>query len=371
MQEKYFETLGKHTKKDTMLNKSNLTLATTVKGCQLNGVALSMAVVILTSGILLNAFVISFLRRERRSKKTVSILLLFHMSLNNILALSTSLPLHVILNDLVPRDLLPVQLANVLCALRPISQFIFLKVGLLMLTGICVDRYEIFTRMSEPRILTRPRAKKLVIASWVISITTSLLASYGFIENALRNEVYCEMSQHFAEARESEHKTVSNILVIVDVSMWITACNAIDVYTLWAVGKMLLLHIESVRSTLGAQETLQEIKVVKLAAYVWIAYALIWMPYGVARGLFFSKKEPRSATIRCLYIISQTFSYAIFAAIPFVYIATNRRMLRGAVQNIRTITRIIFRRKTKIMTTEMTEIALNSNTGETNVSFQT
>ena len=151
---------------------------------------------------------------------------------------------------------MPLQLANVLCALRPISQFIFLKVGLFTLTGVCIDRYEIFTRMFEPKILTKQRAGKLVIASWLIAATSSLLAGYGYIQNALQDEGYCEMSPHFVKGLKSKHKGVSNIWVITGVSVWITACNIIDVYTLWAVGKVLVRHIAAVRGTLGAQETL-------------------------------------------------------------------------------------------------------------------
>ena len=295
------------------------------------------------------------------------------MSLNNLLALSTSLPLHVILNALVPRDVMPLQLANVLCALRPISQFIFLKVGLFTLTGVCIDRYEIFTMMSEPKILTKQRAGKLVVASWLIAATSSLLAGYGYIQNALQDEVYCEMSPpDFVKGLESKQKGVSNIWVITDVSVWITACNIIDVYTLWAVGKVLVKHIAAVRSTLGAQETLQEIKVVKLAVYVWVAYAIIWMPYGVARGLFFSQKEPKT-TVKCLYIITQTVAYAIFAVIPFVYIDTNRQMFKDIIQRVRQATRATFSRNRRLVVTfskDTVDIELTLNTAETNVSSQ-
>ena len=251
-----------------MFNESKFTTAASAASCPLDAVALPLALCIFLSGVLANAIEISFIRRERRSKKTASLLLLFHMSLNNLLALSTSLPLHVILNELVPRNLMPLQLANVLCALRPISQFIFLKVELFTLTGVCIDWYEIFTRMSEQKILKKQRAGNLVVASWLIAATSSLLAGNGYIQNALLHEIYCEMSPHFVKGLESKHKGVSNIWVITDVSVWITACNIIDVYTLWAVCKVLVLHIAAVRSTLGAQETVQEIKVVKLAVYV-------------------------------------------------------------------------------------------------------
>ena len=157
-------------------------------------------------------------------------------------------------------------------ALRPqtdIPVYILkIEVELFTLTGVCIDWYEIFTRMSEQKILKKQRAGNLVVASWLIAATSSLLAGYGYIQNALQHEIYCEMSPHFVKGLESKHKGVSNIWVITDVSVWITACNIIDVYTLWAVCKVLVLHIAAVRSTLGAQETVQEIKVVKLAVYV-------------------------------------------------------------------------------------------------------
>ena len=103
-----------------------------------------------------------------------------------------------------------------------------------------------------------------------------------------------------------------------------------------------------------------------------VAYAIIWMPYGVARGLFYSQKEPKT-TIKCFYIITQTVAYAIFTVIPFVYIGTNRRMFRDTIQRVRQAARATFSKNRRLVVTsskDTVDIELTSNTAETNVSFQ-
>ena len=316
------------------MSNSSVTQSDHTVTCPGSGVTIFLVTVVFVCGIIGNATVIAFFRSERRLKKSPNLALLFHMSLNNVLALTTSLLLYLLLDELVPRDLLPTRLANVLCVLRPVSQFIYLKVGLFTLTGICVDRYEIFTRIAKPKFLTKRKAKTFAIASWIVAVVSSLLASYGFIQNALRQNVYCEKSPRFQKGLVTKHQTISEVWVMADLAIWITGCNAIDIFTLWSVGNVLRKHIESVKSNLGAQDTLREVKIVKMAVYVFVAYIVFWTPYGIGRGLVASLKNTKGAT-DCFYTFAQILSYAIFAVIPFIYIGTNKRLMKETVGKFR------------------------------------
>ena len=169
----------------TMSNATNETMITASTHCPSSAVTISLTMLIFLTGVLGNAIVIAYVRRERRAKKKPNIVLLFQMALNNLLALCTSLPLHLILAELVPTAILPMRLGNMLCAIRPLSSYVFVKVGLLTLTGICVDRYEMFTRLRKPKTLTAEFTKKFVVASWLTAFATSTCVCYGYIQKGI------------------------------------------------------------------------------------------------------------------------------------------------------------------------------------------
>ena len=312
----------------------NVTQGESVDTCPSRAVTLSLALVTFVTGFFGNAAVISFIRAERRVRKKPNLILLYNMSVNNLIALLTSLMLHLALNELKLWDRLPLKFANILCALKPILLYIYLKVGLLTLTAICVDRYEMFVRMTKPKILTKARTKKFVIASWVVAIFTTTLACYGYFQNAFQPQIYCERNPHFVYGQTTKHSRISERWVIADVAVWITLCNMVDIFSLSSVGRMLTRHMEGVKTSLGTRKALREVKMVKMAAYVFLAYVVFWLPYGIVALLILSSKNP-SRPMVCFYSLAQTTSYAIFGAIAFIYIGTNKRVLRQTLETMR------------------------------------
>lgn len=256
------------------------------------------------------------------------------MSVNNILALCTSLIFHAGLFELDAWDTLPVIFANILCALKPISEYIYLKVGLLTLAAICIDRYEIFVRMTKSKLLTKEKAKKLVIATWIIAIITTITACYGYIQNALQPQAYCEQSPQYVHGLTTKHSQISEKWIIADITIWITVCNAVNIFSLSCVGRELTKHMEGVKNTLGSRKALHEVKMVKMAAYVFLAYVVFWLPYGIVTLFIISSESPASS-VKCYYSIAKTMSSGIFAVIAFIYIGTNKRVLRETIKLLR------------------------------------
>ena len=315
----------------TMSNATNATMITASTHCPSSAVTISLTMLVFVTGVLGNAIVIAYVRRERRAKKKPNIVLLFQMALNNLLALCTSLPLHLILAELVPTAILPMRLGNMLCAIRPLSSYVFVKVGLLTLTGICVDRYEMFTRLRKPKTLTAEFTKKFVVASWLTAFATSTCVCYGYIQKALRPQAYCKHHPDLDKQQQTVHEKISNALVVLDLAIWILACNFTIVYTLLKVWHALRKHFDAVKSTLGHSKVLREMRLVKMAAYVFAAYALLWLPYGVSRILLLTLGG-KHGVIECFYEVYKTITYTIFAAIPFIYIRTNNKILRHTLR---------------------------------------
>lgn len=318
---------------NTMFNESAYNV-TQYARCPGKAVTLFLTLFTFVVGIIGNVAVISFIRHQRSIKNSCQLTLLYNMSVNNVLALCTSLTLHLALNEFNPWETLPLKLANILCALKPISEYIYLKVGLLTLAGICIDRYEIFVRMTQNKYLTKERAKILVVITWIVAIVTTGIACYGYIQNALRPHVYCDHSPRFVYGLTTKHSLISEKLVIADNAVWILICNTVNIFSPSCVGRMLTKHMEGVKSTLGSRKALREVKMVKMAAYVFLAYVVFWLPYGIVALIKISSEYP-SRSVSCFYSLCQTLSFAIFAAIPFIYIGTNKRVLRETIQSLR------------------------------------
>lgn len=317
-----------------MSNAINSTMATSSR-CPLSTVTLLLASSIFVCGVLGNALVMIYVQRERQAKKKPNMLLLFHMALNNLLALMASLPLHVVIAEfiIIPNAALPVILSNLLCVTRTLSSYVFVKVGLLMLAGICVDRYEMFIKLRKPKILTSDFTKRFVVGSWLTAILSSVCVSYGYILNALQPWSYCDHHPGLEEQRITIHGKISNVLVVIDIAIWILICNLVNVYTLLKVWHVLRKHFEAVKITLGHSKILRELRLVKMAAYVFAAYFLLWLPYGLSRVLLLTIGY-RSNVVACFHKVYKTITYTIFAVIPFIYIGTNKTILRQTLRMI-------------------------------------
>jgi len=91
--------------------------------------------------------------------------------------------------------------------------------------------------------------------------------------------------------------------------------------------------MESVRSTLGNQSTIKEVRMVRSALAFFSTYSCIWIPFGVARGL--RNALPNSQAISCFYLTAFTTSYLTFSIIPYVYMICDKRIKNPFVKCLR------------------------------------
>ena len=282
-----------------------------------------ISVVIFITGITGNSIVLSYFRSQRNVHRLpIDKLFLLNICYNNLIACCISLPIHYLDFALFAKEILPRTVANWLCLFRLITLFGCLGVGNFLLAAICFDRYETLVKYNQSRFLTRNRAFKLTVVSWITVYVMMLLAMTGYGIDIIKGRSMCT-SYMDPQFERTKNRIFSSVAIIVVVTVLLTPSNTLISLSLIAVSRQIKQHIATVRNTLGTRQTLQEIKVVRAAVYFVVAYTILWTPFGVARGI---KNSIPTPFVDCFYAVSYTLSYSTFAVIPFLYIMTDKRI---------------------------------------------
>ena len=287
------------------------------------------------SGLFGNVIIIKFVWSERRSTQVVSRILLLNSSCNNLLACCCSFPLLA----LSPKYLnwtgvLSNEAAEYLGAVRLSILFACHGVGQHLLALLCYDRYETLVKYNQHRILTHTRAKYIVAFVWVECFSS--MTSIFFNQRIARPKQVVTpsnstLSANGGEIIEIEKASTSALIGIVTV--WLIVFSAVTSQSLRLVGLQIKHHLQSVRSTLGHMRSLEEINMVKVAAAFIVTYMLLWLPYGIARGLSLSLP---SNTSECFFEVTSLLVYMTFSLIPLLYILTDKRIRARVKMNVLT-----------------------------------
>ena len=285
-----------------------------------------MAATMLVTGILFNILVILFVRselRDLRSRNKIDKILLLNFSYNNLFALCIGLPLHVLDLEVSPLMVVP-NVFSVLCTIRTLILFISLFMGLAILTLICYDRFETLTKMQQQRQLTEGCTKKILCVLYGTVPLSTLACGSGYVYDAFSGQSQCKMF-HLSSFNEGDVRRTTNFVIIGLVTVWLTVCNTTYSLILTAVGKRIKNHIQEIRNVLGDQgSVIKEIRLVKVAVSYVVAFSVVWIAFGVARGL---KNFYDTSFIKCFYLVTYTASYSIFSVIPLLYLVSDRRFI--------------------------------------------
>ena len=278
-------------------------------------------VVIFITGITDNSIFFNYLRSQRNVHRSpTDKLFLLNICYNNLIACCISLPIHYMDFVLFAKEILPRTVANWLCLFRLITLFGCLGIGVFLLAAVCFDRYETLVKYNQSRLLTQNKTFKITVVSWITAYVMIVPAMTGFAVDINTGSSIC-MAHMDPQLQKTKSFIFSSLAVIVVVTAWLTSSNIIIFLSLYFVSRQIKHHIMTVRETLEARQTLQDIKVVRAAVYFVVAYVTLWIPFGVARGM---KNSISSPFVDCFFAVSYTLSYFTFAVIPFLYIMTDK-----------------------------------------------
>ena len=254
--------------------------------CPGSWVITTLSVCIFISGILGNAVVVHFVRHDLKRRKTPDRVLLMQLSAINLLGCLVSLPLQYLDVVYIGRIFLSLRVSNSLCFIKLFTLFFCMYAGFVTLVILCYDRYEAITKFPQQRILTYAGAVRSVCVVLVTTFILTFLMFVVYILDLKNGNTLCEGLYLRAEATENRLNQYGNISLIVITSVVISVSNTSCFTCLFLVDYKLRHHMESVRSTLGNQSTVKEIRMVRSALAFFLTY--IWhMDFRlVLRGAF-------------------------------------------------------------------------------------
>ena len=137
--------------------------------------------VILITGITGNSVVLKYLGSQRNVRRSpTDKLFLLNICYNNLIGCCISLPIHYMDSVLFANETLPRTVANCFCLFKLITLFGCLGVEIFLLAAICFDRYETFVKYNQSRFLTRNRAFKVTVVSWITAYAMIVLTRTGY-----------------------------------------------------------------------------------------------------------------------------------------------------------------------------------------------
>ncbi|XP_031559840.1 uncharacterized protein LOC116296017 [Actinia tenebrosa] len=285
---------------------------------------LCITVFVLITSLAGNSLVIRFVFRNLKQRKSPDKIFLLQISFSNLLACCVSLPLHYFDVVFIGRIPLSLNVANSLCFIKLFLLFFCLQVGHVTLSVLCYDRYEAITKFPQQRLLTYGIAKQascgIIVCIFVIYFSSMI----SYVIDFHSGNTICEGLQIRSMGQQGNAAHVSNIALIVVTVILISTANTICFWNLFLVDRKLRHHKDSVRSTLGDQSMVKEVRLVYSAVSFVITYSIVWIPFGVFRSL--RNIFPSSTSIRCYYITAFTCSYMVFSLIPLLYIITDKRI---------------------------------------------
>jgi len=286
----------------------------------------SSTLLMILLSVVFNCFVLRLSWNEfSRSTYTVC---LVSMSVNNLVASCISLPLFYIEYFTTSGIThIPLQLANVLCFGRYVSIFTCLTVGLSTLNIICWDRYEALTiRLGRERRITPIVAGRIIVAAVLLVVVFLVTSNTSVLKYMADGNSICFSTQNAQDFQNNVEKKAqtSSIPVMVFVALLFTSSKAIAIFTFSSIAKQIRKHIKEVRQTLGNQNTVKELNMVKVSIVIYLAYTVTWLPYGISRGLM--NAMPTSSPISCFYILSLLWAYSLFSFLPLLCICTDKKM---------------------------------------------
>jgi hypothetical protein len=196
--------------------------------------------------------------------------------------------------------------------------------GHLTLAVLCYDRYEAITKFPQQKLLTYDIAQKVSWAIIMAILVCYLSSMSGYVIGFHSGKTICEGLQLRSMGEQGTAGKVSNIALIVVTAIWIIIASTVCFWNLFLVDRKLRHHMDSVRSTLGNQSAVKEVRLVYSALSFAITYSVVWIPFGISRSL--RNINPSSTSINCFYISAFSCSYITFSLIPFLYIITDKRI---------------------------------------------
>jgi len=206
-------------------------------------------------------------------------------------------------------------------------------VGMFTLAAMCYDRYEALAKtITLERMFTVVRAKSFVVAIWIIIISMTFCVQTGHILTMKKNGGICFSMQAPPYNMLVLHETLfTGYALIVMTSIWMKVCFFIYLRTLSKVHQRIRHHMEEMSNVLGTRRVEIEINLYKISIVIIFVYSVLWIPFGVSRGLYSSLKF-RVYGIACFYAMGYQLSYVAFGVLPYIYIFSDkmaRKRFRG------------------------------------------
>ena len=173
------------------------------------------------------------------------------------------------------------------------------------------------TRLGKRRRITP------VISSRIILAVTLTVASFLIITKIPHLKYMAEGKLTCYSRKAEQSLQTSSIPIMVLVGVLIPSSKAIAIFTFSSIAKQIRQHIEAVRQSLGNQNAVKELNLVKVSVVIFVAFTVSWLPYGVARGLM---NTIPNCSIFCFYSLSCLGAYSLFSSLPLLCICTDNKM---------------------------------------------
>ncbi|XP_022082926.1 probable G-protein coupled receptor 19 [Acanthaster planci] len=284
-----------------------------------------------------NCLVILVVRRSRRLQSTTNYFVV-SLALADLLVALFCLP--VVLIRVISQTWL---LGNLLCKVVRFTQYMAPSVTVLVLVGICVDRfYTILYPLSFK--ITRGKAKKIILVSWFLAIVLSCPTFYFFEVDESSGVAVCNTYILYSPGGIMYSAFVMLVEYLLPLLIVFVIYTRV-VRHIWRVGIGAGWALQ--RTTNAVPRT--KVKTVKMLMIVSAVYFALWGPFFVTQ-LWFAASSYYTASPE-VYIATVWLAFGSSASNPIIYSYYNPNFRRGCREVFCMSTMKCYRSNTYAITT--------------------
>ncbi|XP_038046993.1 probable G-protein coupled receptor 19 [Patiria miniata] len=295
-----------------------------------------------------NCLVILVVKRSRRLQSTTNYFVV-SLALADLLVALFCLPM--VLIRVISQEWL---LGNMLCKVVRFTQYMTPSMTVLVLVGICVDRfYTILYPLSFK--ITRGKAKKIILVSWFLAIVLSCPTFYFFEVNQSLPYPFCNTYIAYSPGGIMYTAFVMFVEYLLPLLI-VFVIYARVVRHIWRVGIRAGRALQ--RTTNAVPRT--KVKTVKMLMIVSTVYFALWGPFFIAQLWFAASAD--YTPIPELYIATVWIAFGSSASNPIIYSYYNPNFRRGCRELFCMSTMKCYRSNTYAITTS-TRFAKRNHVG--------